>query len=70
LYISIGSRQSEHYLGKETIELLDKIDEEKSLWESTKDDRRMRARLVAMLLAGGATETPNNEGKVIALLEK
>ena len=70
LYISLGNRQSEHYLGKETIELLDKIDEEKSLWESTKDDRQVRARLVAMLLAGGATATPNNEGKVIALLEK
>jgi hypothetical protein len=70
LYISIGSRKSEHYLGKETTELLDKIDEEKSLWESTEDDRKVRARLVAMLLAGGATVTPNNEGKVIALLEK
>ncbi len=70
LYISLGNRQSEHYLGKETLELLDKIDEEKSLWESTKDDRQVRARLVAMLLAGGATATPNNEGKVIALLEK
>lgn len=70
LYISLGNRQSEHYLGKETSELLHKIDEEKKLWESTKDDRQLRARLVAMLLAGGATETPNNEGKVIALLEK
>jgi len=70
LLISLGKRQSEHYLGKETTELLDKIDEEKSLWESMKDDRQMRARLVAMLLAGGATATPNNEGKVIALLEK
>lgn len=70
LYISLGNRQSEHYLGKETPELLHKIDEEKKLWESTKDDRQLRARLVAMLLAGGATGTPNNEGKVIALLEK
>jgi len=70
LYISLGNRQSEHYLGKESTELLDKIDEEKSLWESTIDDRRIRARLVAMLLAGGATISPNNEGKVLALLEK
>ena len=70
LYISLGSRRSEHYLGEETSELLDKIDEERHLWESTKDDRNARARLVAMLLAGGATATPNNEGKVITLLER
>lgn len=70
LYISLGSRRSEHYLGEESTALLDKIEEEKSLWESTEDDRTMRARLVAMLLAAGATVTPNNEGKVLALLEK
>jgi len=70
LYISLGARRSEHYLGEETQALLDKIEEERSLWESTEDDRKTRARLVAMLLAGGATETPSYEGKVLALLEK
>ena len=30
----------------------------------------MRARLVAMLLAGGATITPPIEGKVLSLLER
>ena len=70
LYISLGSRRSEHYLGEETSELLDKIDEERALWESSADDRKVRARLVAMLLAGGATATPDSEGKVIALLER
>lgn len=70
LYISLGQRRSEHYLGEETSELLNKIDDEKNLWKSTEDDRVLRSRLVAMLLAGGATFTPNNEGKVIALLER
>ena len=70
LFISLGSRRSEHYLGEETTELLDKIEEERELWESTEDDRVARQRLVAMLLAGGATTTPVNEGKVIALLER
>lgn len=70
LYISLGARRSEHYLGEETTELLDKIDEERGLWESTEDDRVTRSRLVAMLLAGGATATPDNEGKVLALLER
>ena len=70
LFISLGSRRSEHYLGEETTELLDKIEEERELWESTEDDRVARQRLVAMLLAGGATTTPVYEGKVIALLER
>jgi hypothetical protein len=70
LYISVGERRREHYLGKETPELLDKIAKEKDLWESAEDDRRLRARFVAMLLAGGATGLPFTEGKVLALLEK
>lgn len=70
LYISLGARQSEHYLGKETAELLNTIASEKHLWEENRDDRQMRSRLVAMLLAGGATVSPFNEGKVLALLEK
>ncbi|MCW8831596.1 MAG: GSU2403 family nucleotidyltransferase fold protein [Gammaproteobacteria bacterium] len=70
LFISLGARRSEHYLGLETPELLNRIEEEKALWESTEDDRKMRQRLVAMLLAGGATATPDNEGKVLSLLER
>ncbi|MEN8205181.1 MAG: GSU2403 family nucleotidyltransferase fold protein [Pseudomonadota bacterium] len=70
LYISLGNRRTEHYLGEESTELLDTIDDEKALWESSKDDRAVRARLVAMLLAGGATGVPASEGKVIALLER
>lgn len=70
LYISLGTRRSEHYLGEETTELLDKIDEQRALWESSEDDRKTRQRLVAMLLAGGATATPDIEGKVLSLIEQ
>ena len=70
IYISLGARRSEHYLGEETTELLDKIDEQRALWESTEDDRKSRQRLVAMLLVGGATATPDNEGKVLSLVER
>jgi len=70
LYISLGKRRTEHYLGEESTELLDTIEDEKALWESSEDDRSVRARLVAMLLAGGATGIPTNEGKVLALLER
>ena len=70
LYISLGSRRSEHYLGADSSEMRARIENEKSLWESSADDRDLRARLVAMLLAGGATTTPTNEGKVMSLLER
>ena len=53
LYISIGSTRREHYLGEETTELLDKIDDEKEKWNSNTDDRELRARLVGMLVGGG-----------------
>ena len=34
LYISIGKTRREHYLGEETTELLDRIEDEKELWQS------------------------------------
>ncbi len=70
LYISIGSRRTEHYLGEESTELLDKIDDEKGKWSSNEDDRDLRARLVAMLIGGGMSALGKEEGKVIALLER
>ena len=70
LYISLGRRRAEHYLGRETPELLATIEAERALWHSGADDRSTRARLVAMLLAGGATATAGDEGKVLALLER
>ena len=70
LYISIGSTRREHYLGEETPELLDKIENEKEKWNSNTDDRELRARLVGMLIGGGMMPLGKDEGKVIALLER
>lgn len=70
LYISIGSTRTEHYLGEETTELLDKIDDEKEKWNSNTDDRELRARLVGMLIGGGMLPLGKDEGKVISLLER
>jgi len=70
LYISIGKTRREHYLGEETTELLDKIDDEKALWQSNVDDRRLRARLVNMLIGGGMPSLSKDEGKILALLER
>lgn len=70
LYISIGSTRTEHYLGEETTELLDKIDDEKEKWRSNTDDRDLRARLVGMLIGGGMMALRKDEGKVLSLLER
>lgn len=70
LYLSIGSTRREHYLGEETTELLDRIDDERALWESEADDRELRTRLVNMLIGGGMTAIGKEEGKVISLLER
>ena len=70
LYISVGSTRREHYLGEETAELLDRIDDEKAAWESDTDDRELRQRLVNMLIGGGMATLGRDEGKVISLLER
>ena len=70
LYISIGRTRREHYLGEETTELLDKIDDEKDKWTSDTDNRELRASLVGMLIGGGMLPLANDEGKVLALLER
>ncbi len=70
LYTSIGSTRREHYLGEETTELLDRIDDEKALWESNSDDRELRQRLVNMLIGGGMATVTRDEGKVLSLLER
>lgn len=70
LYISLGASRREHYLGEESTEMLDRIADEREAWESSRDDRELRARLVSMLIAGGMSPTARDEGKVLALLER
>ena len=70
LHVSLGRRRSEHYLGPDSPELRARIARERALWSATEDDRRLRARLVAMLVSGGVAPVPAEEGKVLALLER
>jgi hypothetical protein len=70
LYISLGSSRREHYLGEESIDLLDRIDDEKATWEANEDDRELRKRLVSSLIAGGMTPVVRDEGKLLSLLER
>tara|TARA_R110002096_G_scaffold17196_1_gene59421 strand:+ start:931 stop:1959 length:1029 start_codon:yes stop_codon:yes gene_type:complete len=70
LYKSIGKTRREHYLGEETTALLDRIDDEKALWQSNVDDRGLRTSLVNMLIGGGMSALSRDEGKVLTLLER
>lgn len=70
LYISIGTTRREHYLGEETTELLDRMEDERAAWESNTDDRDLRRRLVNMLVGGGMQALGRDEGKVLTLLER
>jgi hypothetical protein len=70
LYISVGRTRREHYLGEGTPELLDRIEDEKALWQSNTDDRELRRRLVNMLIGGGMAAVSRDEGKVLTLLER
>lgn len=70
LYISLGSSRREHYLGEESTELLDRIDDEKAAWEANEDDRELRRRLVNSLIAGSMAPTVRDEGKLLSLLER
>ncbi len=70
LYISLGSRRTEHYLGEDNEAIQAIMTNEKALWANHEDDRLLRSKLVAMLIAGGASPLGAEEGKVLALLEK
>ena len=70
LYISVGSTRREHYLGKETTVLLDRIEDEKERWQTDEEDRDLREKLVNMLIGGGMSVLTRDEGKVLALLER
>ncbi len=67
---SIGSRKTQHYLGEDTPALQARISKERHLWESTKDDRERRAKLVQMLIAGGVQALARLEGRVLQALER
>lgn len=70
LYISLGSTRREHYLGEESPDLLDRIEDEKAAWQANEDDRELRKRLVGALVAGGMAPVTQDEGKLISLLER
>ena len=49
---TVGSKKSQHYLGPDSDEIRQKIQQEKRLWQNAIPELEQRKRLVAMLLAG------------------
>ena len=63
-----GDRKRQHYLGKESPELLSWMEEVRQLRDRTAADEAQRVRLGSMLAAGGAATESAAAGKVLELL--
>jgi hypothetical protein len=63
-----GDRKRQHYLGRESPELLAWMEEVRQLRDRTAADEAQRVRLSGMLTAGGATTESAAAGKVLQLL--
>jgi len=70
LQVKIGNRQTQRYVGTDSLETRAKIESEKQLWQNAKPELAKRKKLVAMLQAGGAFYVGHNEARVLELLEQ
>lgn len=66
----VGRTPIQKYLGAEGPEVRALIKQEEALWSTRASDRETRARLVDILLAGGVTGVPPQEGRILRLLER
>ncbi|MCP4287778.1 MAG: hypothetical protein GY792_25630 [Gammaproteobacteria bacterium] len=66
----VGSIPMQRYLGPDDAETRALLDQERELWKSSETSRITRARLVNMILVGGALGPTPQEGKVLRLLER
>lgn len=67
---AIGSEQHAYYLGPATDELTERVAEAKKRWARDAPDAERRARLVSMLVAGGATTISGSHARVLESLEQ
>ena len=68
--IVVGSTKRQFSLGRDTEELRDLIERQKSLSEDAKPDIREREKLVAMLISGGAWSPGSPDGRVLEVLSQ
>ena len=67
---SISSRKIQTYLGKETPELLNQIENINKNWSKAKPALKERQKQVAMIRAGGGIYPTTGEAKILELLEQ
>lgn len=70
LSAKVGRTPTQAYIGPDNEQTFELIAREKQLWEQGKPSRSVRARLVNMLLAGGALGPTPQEGKILRMLER
>lgn len=67
---TIGSSQRSFYLGPDDAPLRERIAATRAMWEADAPSAKERARLVAMLTAGGAVGLPASHSRVLEALEQ
>lgn len=70
LQATVGEQKKQHYLGPDSDEIKNMIDQETRLWEEAKDDVNERRKLVSMLTAGGAYSLSGTEARIFEVLER
>ena len=66
----LGSTRQSHYLGLDEPPLRARVEAIKARWREDSPSAEARARLVSMLLAGGATTLTASQGRIIEALEQ
>jgi hypothetical protein len=67
---TIGSSQRSFYLGPDVASLRERIAATRAMWEADAPSAKERARIVAMLMAGGAVGLPASHSRVLEALEQ
>lgn len=67
---TIGSSQRSFYLGPDDAPLRERIAATRAMWEADAPSAKERARIVAMLMAGGAVGLPASHSRVLEALEQ
>ncbi len=70
LQLKLSSRHVEKYLGEDSPEMRDHIEQEKELWQRHQADRTHRERLVGQLRVGGMIAPSHAHAKVLAVLAR
>lgn len=66
----IGPERRAFYVGPDTDDIRKRVEEAKSRWEADAPEAERRARLVSMIIAGGASTLPGRHARVLEALEQ